>query len=76
MRNSLPDALSTENFSFSHCLHFSFSKADGAVPHAACSREGGDGGGEHRDDDLNGLLLDERPRFLAQFVEELHKKIL
>ena len=72
MRNSLPDALSTGNFSFSHCLNFSFSKADGAVSHAACSREGGDGGGEHRDDDLNGLLLDERPHLLAQFVEDFH----
>ena len=47
-------------------------EADGAVPHAAGSREGGDGCGEHRDDDLNGLSLDERPRLLAQFVKELH----
>ncbi len=58
-----------------HYYERSLLEADGAVPHAACSREGGDGGGQHRDDDFNGLFLDERPRLLAQFVEELQDKL-
>ena len=51
---------------------FPFLEADGAVPHSARGGEGGDGGGEHRDDDLYGLLLDERPHLLAQLIKEFH----
>jgi hypothetical protein len=80
MRNSLPDAFSTGNFSFSHCLHFSFShflnfsfsKADRPVAHTTGGGKCSDGGSQHRDDDLNGFLLDEVPDLLAQFVKELH----
>ena len=37
-------------------------EADGVVTHAACGGEVGDGGGQHRDDDLYGLHLERLKR--------------
>ena len=45
------------------------------MTHTTGSRESGDGGGQHRDDDLNGLLLDEVPDLIAQLVEKFHNEL-